>query len=1768
MKSGRELFKLFVIVALSTSFLYTASASGEYSEDLFTEEQWEANTIVLDDISLKEDGGLELAQREVFKDELFEHAYTHEMESLDLRNIEYHEGSYLVGEEYVEGDGQAVFEYDEDLEKKDEEPLFTTERVRGIHEYRNNFYVADDTSQIFYKLDKDWNVEEEIDFPDEVNHALDIVFANGYWWIMDFEEVVKLDEDFEFVEYVEVDYIGDDNIWGVEFVNNRFLVAFEDYGYAKYDENFEEAIEDPSYKYEDGPGSIYGPITYNPDDRNFYSVRAHDQQVYELLGLEEGEGFASEGSAETDTFELRKSRPSITNLNYSLPESTGINVTIFGSPGTEEEEKVKQKLEGVKTYGFEWENIHEEFQVSFELSTEDHEKSPEITNFTLESNAYQSRYADTFSSDGKPRSFFGENDEVVVRTEGDFADAPELTVVNSEGERVVEAMEMSDQGDYYEQTFEIDGSTGWHDVIINNDIWKNSIYSSNAWQESYKDEDGNKYAFRRNITLEDTDSGTSRYFDFVDNHMEFSYEPDISSVKVLAWNGTHHIEIPSQIYNASIEDRKIERGNLVFPVSIGDGEERDYIVVSSKDEMENDYETDLELYEYGEKIYVENQFYRVELNQDEGGMISDINNKLGNRLKTGTENSAEQSMRFDKGINTFSAIEENNPDIDIKEGELKTKVLSEGNLSEASGYPYSYECSFYSWRKDFLCQKEVGFEVSDVVENLVLNGFLFDPEVYEELIVRESGEQTSVFGDDLEGSQGGFDFYSEWTAFKDEETREGFAEIFYSEQLADDQDRELEVYRGENELYFKRMLFSDDSQSVSEGDTFETMAAMTVFNSNRDLEYLDEKTKELVNPLEIDLSEEETIDEEYPELLEKKYNATDDTTDLNVSSKWSDDTFLDELILEVVGSGKYEEDTILFNKTYPVRSNGSYLSESWVNVSVPGEKLNAGEVELNLIMKDVAGKKEDVSFTTTLDDNTPPEVVNLTHEPSEQINLDPDVDVEITADIEEYTGIDEPVNLYWGKEEYSGSKEDLNKIEMDKSSSEANVYRYTSVFTPTEENNYTYFVEAEDDEENQGTSEKVEIEVSWDHVWELYTNLTDPTVSYEEEAHAGNMTINNTGDFKKTFDLGLEESPPLLEERMALVKKGSNGVEDGYYIEDAELVVEPGEQKERHFYVAGRDADYGEGVDNFEINIKNDTADPEKKNTSILVTTSTGGPFLDISVSGYSSVIQQGETSNINIEVVNRGNETEEMVETGLILPDGLNADEEEVNVTVPDLDAGESMMIESEFSADSSASGMKTLEVFSSGLQDNRFHEFEVEVLELDDDVVDDTDTDPSGIGEPEDYITEEVVDTEPRYFHETESFSSLIGISDTHSYSFENPVNQTLVNGSLTLSQHFAQYVEAEPVEFDELGVNETLTIDFEVDPPGYLSPGNYPLQVTFEGKGVFGDSEDSSFNFTKNMDLDIVLHEISEEEAGYYVDEIRSIHENLSDEDIESESIESIRDEVQELYDDEDYGEVQEKYQEAQEIKEKAIRSNYLLEELEERIDHFNSRGITTERTERILDISEMSLEREDFDTALERLQEAEEVLEIETAGEVNYLYLIEENRGMFFLLLLVVAVLTVIVFGVTRRAIIDHRISKLENEQRSLINMRTELDKKTFEDFDLSIREYEDSVEDYQNQLVDNMEELVDLRSKKTHMFSINSLKTLKDEKEKFEELIQDLQKDYVVGDLQSSRVYNLKMRKYNKKLSEIESKIAEKEARTQLNKKSLAVKVLNLIPFFG
>jgi uncharacterized membrane protein/HEPN domain-containing protein len=1329
----------------------------------------------------------------------------------------------------------------------------------------------------------------------------------------------------------------------------------------------------------------------------------------------------------------------------------------------------------------------------------------------------------------KPRTFFAENQTVHLEVEGGYAEIPSITVFDPNGSEIF-SEQMENNSGTFEYDYSVNGTEGWYRVEIGNFNWEKAFYRGEVWNGNFTDGSGNRYTFRRELNV--SEPGTQDRWNYpVDRHVEFNFDPVKESVRVVSWNGSRMLEIPSQLYNTS---GSLDSSNVVFLSGLEQSEKRTYYVVSAKENYSKNYSG----LETEGKVSVENSFYNASFSESRGGLLSRAIDFLGRSQEVQGTEPLDYYPELDIGLSTYSARVDSTSEIEVTEGTLMTEITTSGNLNDLDRLPYSVDCRAYARNSYMICEKNLTAGASDTWDSLIFNGLIFEDDRFR----RASYENSSQIVDDelSAGSGNSFSFQDpRWISFYNDNSGDAVAEIFLEEDFAAGSPS-FTVEDSSSYDYFTQNVINS-GKDVSEGDYFYTKTARSIYNGLKGTEKPENLYDSLTNPPSVTEGEETTNDDSKPFYTSSGNVSTNSSSEVKVFSRWKDDTFLQDYSVNISGRGGNGANTTLFTNESDIRDSG-FTNSSWVNVTLNSSEINSGRIYANITVSDVAGKENTSFFSFNVSDTTPPEISDIRTSPSSNSSVDPEKEIEVSANLTEYSSISD-VNLYYR----NGSTENFTEKQMTEVSGSNFEKVYNTSITPQVSDTYTYFIEAEDSKGNSVNSSEKKLYALWDYTWSSDFKFSNRSATFDTNTSTGNLTINNTGDFDLTFEF----STGVFNSRTWV---------NGTQLEES-LTVENGSSELFRINSTTREGGLTEGVDTFNLTLTSSQASPQSRFKVYELTTSTGGPFLFTEFTQYNSSITLG-TSDLDLEaeIINKGSERAEDVNLTFEIPSGWSTEDSKTSPTSLGLDVGNSYGHNIVFDVpNSSSTGTYQVNATARSVNETETAPVDIKVESGSETIVEESGGSGGGGGGAAQDDSGLSQEQQERLFQTEETYSIVRGENQSFTLEAENPFEEgDLEDVELEINGFLQQYLSVEPESIEEIPVNKSKNFMINIEAPDYFSRGEYQLNMTITGinnlSRTVNSGEDALLvrdvrEMRENRLVNLVVHEVSRERAESSLERSSNLTERLEEQRVLSAEL---NDTLQQINESIEEGNYQQAYQLSQQVEQSysnAANARRTIDNVTELIDEAEYRGLDTPRTSRTLELAEAALERGDYSLAVERSDEARSLFTIETQGKTNYINLIQRKWKQISLALIFISLTGFTGLRQGKISLIERKIQGLESERESIRERMEEIQERCFVEETMSMKEYQAGMEQYREQLYENINREVTLESKKLYWIKMmRSRPALKEKREKLKSLIKQAQHRYFEEDTISKTMYETKIERYRAEFAEVEEELAEIEIR--------------------
>jgi len=760
------------------------------------------------------------------------------------------------------------------------------------------------------------------------------------------------------------------------------------------------------------------------------------------------------------------------------------------------------------------------------------------------------------------------------------------------------------------------------------------------------------------------------------------------------------------------------------------------------------------------------------------------------------------------------------------------------------------------------------------------------------------------------------------------------------------------------------------------------------------------------------------------------------------------------------------------------------------------------------------------NYTFTID-TRPPAIENVTTSPSTPADLDPGVTINVSANITDPHDVS-TVILQWKK------VGNWNNVTMQY---DAESKKYSASFsTDSLGGIYFYRIWSNDTLSNAGYSETFNLTVDWDFTW--HVDPTNFSVSGPLDAYASYfITLNNTGD----DTLGFTLSHNWIRE----VYFNSSLDTFSFYVENKSSAA---------VNVTFRLLEYsGEMNTYILINASHSYYQPQPASTTVpvIINSYEGGPCLTTTITNYSSVVAQNDTVSITGKIKNIGNETATgTVAIWILSPGWINISTSLENY-LGDISPGSTEWVNITLFVDPSAATAGIVSVGLNASCEEGVYGYDSKSIGVNCNSNDgvcglgctyatDDDCPITYVSLPPEVSTYAKEEKRP-LLKVPAALEIKRGTNESFLVNVTNPSSQNIYNLSLVIGGNISNFIKILQPNISVIKPNSTHSFQTFVEIPPYLGRGRYTL--SFVAKGVFLGKP-----IIMAADVIIEVHEVSRGEALECINKSVSLVSEMDALGFNTRLISLLLSDAHRKLSLGGYEEVKELCERIEKNKEYAINLKSMLDVIENNIKKSEENGLKVVSTKNMLTMSRSAFLRGDFETAIKRVEDTQNVLYIETFGKVNYLKLILDNWHYIVLgTIASVATAYAVRVNLERRHALE-KIKRLRNEEFAILQKMSKIREKAFREYSISMADYHKAMYEYQKRLTEVRREMAKLRSRR-----ITGVKGLEKEKEDIEKMIKKLQDEYFKKKSIGKGVYEERLKVLIESLADIEMQIKNLES---------------------
>ncbi len=759
--------------------------------------------------------------------------------------------------------------------------------------------------------------------------------------------------------------------------------------------------------------------------------------------------------------------------------------------------------------------------------------------------------------------------------------------------------------------------------------------------------------------------------------------------------------------------------------------------------------------------------------------------------------------------------------------------------------------------------------------------------------------------------------------------------------------------------------------------------------------------------------------------------------------------------------------------------------------------------------------------TFFIDSGTPPGIAGVERSPQGNDLLDPGIDVNVTANITDPSGVHTAI-LQYRRESVST----WSNVTMGNLSGQYNA----SFGVPAPDGMWYYRIWANDTMGHSGNSSEYSLTVDYDYTWSVNPQGLGTTYVYiNEEGALGVLTITNTGDYPLSF--GITSTYTNTEYNLSNpdsfdVAAGSN----------LSIMVNATATSQAYEYAV-----------NLTIGAASENAEPAERVANATLISYVGGPYLELEITRAPTSVSQSDTGvNVSARVKNIGNETATGVRLNFSLPSGFSNTSGNASHFVGSLSQGASYTSTLSLSIDPASAGAGAVALMVNSSCSEGSNASDSAVIGVSCSSTDgvcglgcssSTDSDCqdggggssagttviSGGGAP---VTENALSLSAPQRLELER-----GSNHSFSVNIEYGLSFTSDSLSLEVSGYPLTYVTVSPEERNGVNQGDTVRFIVTLEAPGYISQGQYNLSMELSGGG-------RTLNRTLSGSHSMTVSVVSTGEESDLLDRARELSAEMQEAGYSAENMNASIERMDALAGEWDYEAAREIAEQVIEKAELAFRVEGMMAGLEGDISSAKENGIEAPESESLLRLAEMAFQRGDYQRAEERALSARASFSLETYGLLWVLSGIREN--WVFLGMGAAGLAAALLLGrrYTATRLLRARISSLRLEERGLERMIVNLQKAYFSARPRVGKDtYSRAVQDYEARLAD-------IKRAKARLISgggsvRKTLKSLRREREEISRFMKDTQRRYFSGDGVGRGLYEAIMKRMRQETAEID-----------------------------
>jgi len=769
----------------------------------------------------------------------------------------------------------------------------------------------------------------------------------------------------------------------------------------------------------------------------------------------------------------------------------------------------------------------------------------------------------------------------------------------------------------------------------------------------------------------------------------------------------------------------------------------------------------------------------------------------------------------------------------------------------------------------------------------------------------------------------------------------------------------------------------------------------------------------------------------------------------------------------------------------------------------------------------------DTNRTLYVDVSSAPAFNSITIIPNTTDELDPDIQINVTANMTDLSGVNTSILMYRKQGTSTWSNTTMSNISLQD-------WRGWFTVPIVDPGTWQYTVWANDNNNNSNQTSTMSVVVEKDYSWNATPSaFGDVYIEAGQTELMGQIELNNTGEYNLYYNISSTWGDTTFN---------ISNPNDFNVSPDNSMII--------NVTAIASATPYQYDV-TITIECKTAQAIRQSHTTTASLISYVGGPNLLATITNNPSSVSQSQSSlAFNATVKNIGNETANDTWINWTFPGGWSNSSENTTYFAGNITAG-STMYSNVIMVISSAATAGVARVYLNTSSNETYNGSDSTLIAVscsDDDSVcgsgctyltDSDCTNPGGSGSGSSggavggggraaYYKLDITAPSRLDLFRGDVGNIEIIVKNTNNLRF----SELSLSSEGYMSTLISVYSGSQNTSIE---ANTQIPFTMKIEVPAYMTYGEYPITFTATAYGGLNTTVDGSVTTT------LFIHSIEENETIALYQEAQNALDEMSLSGIPINKVSLIIESISTYLDDWNYDKAKELSELVIEYKTLSLSAISMIGDLDNSISYAGRYGLSYPETLKLKTLSLTALAREDFQRAEERAESAVLTLAVETGAVLPILMFLETNW-----LLVIVSVIggsVVIYFG--RRKIsmsmIERKIKNIIEENRVLERLISDIGSDYFITSKIGKDEYEQGLDEYNKKFSRNKRDEIRLSVKKMLMKSRDRKAAEKKRIDMLRKLMMDTQSRYFRHGKISETVYNSTIKEISREIADLETK---------------------------